>query len=201
MTFLQTSSHVLGITNAHVADEIAKWKDKENIILKVGTAVLDPHRRFIAKHSDLDLATFNLSGVFLSTALQSAGTVTSWPPTPPREGDPVLMGGFPAIYREELDQGGTRFQFGWFAGKVSTVSARNIGLALDIENSISVTDKRMPSSVNLGGWSGGPVFRVVDENLLERIELTGVIYQYQESYEIAPAHPLTDLNEDGTFNG
>ena len=40
----------------------------------------------------------------------------------------------------------------------------------------------------------------VEENLLERLELTAIIYEYSNIYGIALAHPLTDLLPDGTFH-
>lgn len=50
-------------------------------------------------------------------------------------------------------------------------------MVLDISNSIATSPTRIPVDADLGGWSGGPVFRVVEENLLERLELTAIIYE------------------------
>lgn len=72
-------------------------------------------------------------------------------------------------------------------------------MVLKIETSKSTSSKRIPSNADLGGWSGGPVFRVVDSDGLERLEIAGIIYEYSASYEIVFAHPLLSFAEDGNF--
>jgi hypothetical protein len=78
-------------------------------------------------------------------------------------------------------------------------SEQNVGMVLEISTSNSVSVNRIPANADLGGWSGGPVFRVVDSGNIERLELAAIIYEYSETFEIALAHPLTDLAPDGTF--
>lgn len=197
ITFVRTQSHVLGITNKHVADGLASCTDYVSSGLQIGGARLDP-ARLIARHPDFDLATFDLSDVFLATSGHYAATVSTWPPTAPSVGDPVMYGGFPASYREDRD-GSIDFGFATFAGKVQSVSDRNIAMVLEIERSESFSSSRIPPNANLCGWSGGPVFRLVDSNSIERPELSAIIYEYSESWEIAFAHPLSSLAEDGTF--
>jgi hypothetical protein len=97
MTFLRTNGQVLGITNAHVADAIKHCDDELDKRCQVGGAYLDPGR-LNARHPTLDLATFQLSDVFLNAAEGNrplgAATVTIWPPKRPSEGDSVLFGGY-----------------------------------------------------------------------------------------------------------
>ncbi len=201
MTFIRSDSEVLGITNAHVADRITHCKDELGKRCQVGAAYFDP-TRLIARDPILDLATFHLSDVFLNEVAAPkpaiAATVTIWPPKPPSEGEPVLYGGYPGCYREHSG-GSVSVSFAWFAGKVQSVSPNNIGMVLDIENSVATSPTRIPRDADLGGWSGGAVFRIVEENLLERLELTAIIYEYTDTYGIALARPLTSLLPDGTF--
>jgi hypothetical protein len=150
----------------------------------------------------MDLASFRLSDVILASAggLEKShpATVTNWPPTPPSEGDVVLFGGYPAIYR--LDRGDNAdFLFTWFAGKVACASDKNVGMVLEIAKSKSFSSSRVPPNADLGGWSGGPVFSVIDSNGIERLELAAIIYEYSPTSEIALAHPLSKLEEDGNF--
>jgi hypothetical protein len=134
-------SQVLGVTNKHVADGLASCTDYVSSGLQIGGARLDP-ARLIARHQDLDLATFQLSDVFLATSGHNAATVSTWPPKAPSEGDPVIYGGFPASYREDYD-GTIDFGFAIFVGKVQSVSDRNIAMVLEIERSESLSS----------GWS------------------------------------------------
>jgi hypothetical protein len=198
ITFVCTpQSQVLGVTNKHVADGLASCTDYVSSGLQIGGARLDP-ARLIARHQDLDLATFQLSDVFLATSGHNAATVSTWPPKAPSEGDPVIYGGFPASYREDYD-GTIDFGFAIFVGKVQSVSDRNIAMVLEIERSESFSSNRIPPNVDLGGWSGGPVFRLVDSDGIERLELCAIIYEYSPSFEIAFAHPLGSLDDDGNF--
>ena len=109
-----------------------------------------------------------------------------------------MFGGYPGIYREENAEN-VDFLFTWFAGKVASASENQVGMALEIETSRSYSRSRVLPHADLGGWSGGPVFTVVDAEGIERLELSAIIYEYSESYQITFAHPLRDLAEDGTF--
>lgn len=211
ITLLHTAKELLGITNAHVADALANCTDQIGNRCQIGGAYLDP-ARLMAKHPSLDLATFRLSSVVIGQIAllndgsvgegfkHQAATVTNWPPAPPIEGAPVMYGGFPGAYRKKLDDGNVNFGFFWFATKVQSVSEKNIGMVIERESSVSIGEVVLPDKADLGGWSGGPVFRIVEQNLLETLELCGVIYEYSAETGIVLAHPLTDLNPDGTFN-
>jgi hypothetical protein len=211
MTLLRTDEQVLGITNAHVAEALAGCKDENGYRCQVGGACLDPNR-LIAKHPSMDLATFRLSEVLLGQigvlndgtvgrgAVHQPATVTSWPPVPPNEESAAMYGGYPGAYRSRLQDGNLQFGFFWFATKVQTVSERNVGLLIDPNNSISLGKVKLQSGADLGGWSGGPVFRVIQENSIERLQVSAIIYEYSTDTGIVLAHPLTDLKADGTFN-
>ena len=111
-----------------------------------------------------------------------------------------MFGGFPAIYRKSRDDGSVDFSFAWFAGKVQSSSRKTIGIVLDIARSIVTSPlPRIPANADLGGWSGGPVFRIIDEGRIERLELAAIIYEYSPINEITLAHPLLDLAKDGNF--
>lgn len=208
MTFLRTDEELLGITNKHVARSVAESAEAGKNC-KVGGAPLEPDR-LIAEHRQFDLATYRLSDVLLANvglladgsgdpAKHQPATVTEWPPVPASEGAPVMYGGYPGDHRSSLADGNVEFGFFWFANKVLSLSDRNIGMVINSENSISVGDRPIKAGSDLGGWSGGPVFRVIQENAIERLELSGIIYECSGDTGIVLAHPLIDLNPDGTF--
>ena len=209
MTFLRTEQQVLGITNAHVADAVAGCTEEIGHQCQVGGAYLDPSW-LIAKHPSMDLATFRLSDIVLSqTAIMrdgsigdskhQAATVRTWPPALPSDRSPVMYGGYPGAHRTAKPDGNLEFGFFWFANQVQSISDTNVGMVINVDHSISVGSKTLPAGADLGGWSGGPVFRVVEENKIERLELAAIIYEYSSSTGIVFSHPLTDLKPDGTF--
>ena len=194
VTFLRTTEAVLGITNAHVADGLANSNDRG---WQLGNAQFDPNR-IIARNSNLDLATYLLSDVFLSTVGKDAATVSDWPPSRPSMDDPIALGGYPGMYRK-VSGGNVSFGFAWFAGKVTVEGDATIGLVLNLDESIATTPERIPAHANLGGSSGGPVFRIVESNGIERLELAAIIDQCSSVSETILARPLSVLVPDGTF--
>jgi hypothetical protein len=208
MTFLKTESKLIGLTNKHVSRAISEC-GQQGRRCNLGGTELDPNR-LIVEHPEKDLATYELSDVLLGNVgilidgkaqpnKHQPATVTTWPPKPPKEGAPVLYGGYPGCERAPLNDGNVTFGFFWVANKVGNASDRNISMVMNLEESISVGQRRLEQGVGLGGWSGGPLFRLVDENLIEHLELSAIIYEYSANTGIVFAHPITDLNPDGTF--
>lgn len=195
MTFLQTPTRIVGLTNKHVATKISSLADDPNITLQLGGARFDPDR-LIDVHPDLDLASYDVSDVLLATAGHMAGTVTEWPIQLPSESDALIVGGWPAVFREPTSEDRTDFGFLWVAGRINGVSDRMISINLQLENSTAISESFAVAGTDLGGWSGGPVFRCIDTGLIEHIEVCGLIF---EGSIVAFAHPLTSLNDDGTF--
>jgi hypothetical protein len=102
------------------------------------------------------------------------------------------------MYRE-ANAGKVKFGFTWFAGRANVEGDATVGIALHLDESIATTPERIPSYPNLGGCSGGPVFRIVDSNGIERLELAAIIDQCAQASETVLARPLSTLAEDGTF--
>jgi hypothetical protein len=198
MTFVSTGKEILGITAGHVADEcLQAYQANPNRQCQVGGAAFDPVSRLIARDKELDLATFRLSEPFVASALVSWASTVSWPPRAIRAGEIVLYGGFAARRRLE-EEGSIDFYFANFIGRLQSASSERYGLVLNIGESQSTGAARIPEHADLGGWSGGPVYRI-EENPLTYLELAGIIYEYSSEYEIAMAHPLTRIARDGLF--
>ena len=52
---------------------------------------------------------------------------------------------------------------------------------------------------NTGGWSGGPVFRSVEDELITRLELIGIIYQWSSWGPTVMARHADAVQADGTL--
>ncbi len=200
MTFVDTGEALLGLTAGHVAKDIRSNCDgRPGYGCQVGAAELDP-ARLIAIHPTLDLASFRLSEPFLAAALNSAVTVPTWPPRPMVQRDLVMYGGYPGMFRDEGD-GRLDVGFVWFAALVESASEHQAGTVLRIEQSLTAGVERVPAHANLGGWSGGPVFRLLEGHTVERLELAGIIYEYTSDTEIVLAHSLKAVRPDGSLDG
>ena len=89
--------------------------------------------------------------------------------------------------------------FLYFVGKVESSSPRHFGMSLKIANSYSHGYERVPPNTDLGGWSGGAVFRVVEDPIVARLEIAGIIYEYSPTSEIVFAHAVSCLGNVGKF--
>jgi hypothetical protein len=190
----------LGITAGHVADKIRSTK---LAISQLGAGHFDPGS-LIQRSRYLDLATFRLPRAAVVASGHKAFRVRSWPLPPLRVRDLVLFGGHPGSLRNELpDKYDVAFL--WFATLAESVSETNIGFALNISASLSAGPERLPEDADLGGCSGGPVFRLTetpeyDGGLDVKFELVGTIYEYNPGFGILFAHGLTSLRGDGRFD-
>ena len=204
MTFVNTGQEVLGITAGHVADRVKECCDgRPGHGCQVGGAELD-HGRLIARHPILDLATFRLSATFVITAgLHGAASVTHWPPLPPVDGEKLLFGGYPGIYRKENEAAGQYdVTFAHFGVSASSVHEDRFAIGpLGIAEAFSLGGDRdrIPPQVDLGGMSGGGVFRVIESGLIARPEVLGIVYGGYQPFEVVLAHPLSVMKQDGTF--
>jgi hypothetical protein len=204
MTVVDTGEAVLGITAGHVADRILECcDDRSGRRCQIGSAFL-PLDSFIARHTDLDLATFRLSQSLVSEAGRQPAVVPAWPPGPPVFGELVMLGGYPGIYRRaNVAQGIFESDFSSFGARISDVDERSFSVEIPLANSFSVSEKLMPPNVDLAGASGGGVFRLVEtfaqNQLTARLELIGIIYYGSPGYEVIRAHPIDSITVSGDY--
>jgi len=158
----------------------------------------------VARHPILDLATFRLSNTFITTAgLHAAATIIHWPPRPPIDGEKVLFGGYPGVYRNENEKPSEYdVTFAHFGVSVNSVHEDHFTIGpLGIAEAFSLGGdrNRIPPQVDLGGLSGGGVFRVIESGLIARPELLGIVYEGHQQFEVVFAPPFTSMRPDGTF--
>jgi hypothetical protein len=107
----------------------------------------------------------------------------------------VVYGGYPGVLREEKGAI-AELPFQWIAGRVGDVSDQNAVLEPQFE-----TSEWLGSETNSdpGGWSGGPVFRYVEENLIARLEIVGFIYEFPWGQAVLARH-ADFVAADGSLN-
>jgi hypothetical protein len=199
ISFVSTGSEILGVTAGHVADACIEHQQRlPDQTLQVGGARFDPLRSLIERSDKWDLATFRLSEVFVNTAGRNIASVRSWPPAAPKIGDTLILGGFPAKYRHDL-RSQIVIDFVSLIGQPQSANDERFGMVLDLATSIPTTHKVMPPQTDLGGFSGGPAFRLV-ESPFTYVELVGVVYEGLTELEILRGHPLALIAEDGHFH-
>jgi len=198
MTLLNSGQGFLGVTAGHVADAIAA--EAGNLeSCQVGGAVLDP-TTLVARSLALDLASYRAEAEVVRASGHLAFPIRSWPLQAASDRDMVMFCGYPGYDRRE-SSGRYDVPFLWFAGLVQASPDSKLGFALNIKTSLCAGNDRIPDNADLGGCSGGPVFRLTEEavgnGLRATFELVGVVSEYASAYELLIAHPVTDLNPDG----
>ena len=202
MTLVAPGTGFLGLTAGHVAAGIRRHCAGDRPC-QLGAVALSPDA-LIDQRRDPDLATFRVDVGVLAASRHLAFPVASWPAPAATTKDILLFGGYPgSLRREGNDQYDVAFV--WFAGRAQSVSQRHMGLVLNIKQSICVGADRVRSNANLGGCSGGPVFRIVDEaakgGQIVRFELVGIVYEYSSRLQLLFAHHLGAIQSDGRIMG
>jgi hypothetical protein len=134
-----------------------------------------------------DIATFDIPEVFVGASGRNPKThhhAVQWPPTRAQKFDVVMYGGFPGVLREEKGHV-AELPFQWVAGRVNDVSEQNIVLEPDFQ---TMRWQGSETNDNPGGWSGGPVFRSVEDGPIARLELVGFIYEFPLEQAVLARH-------------
>ena len=194
--FLDTGSRRIAFTADHVlAQYIADIERDSEVVCQFGSATVAPETRIIDRNPNLDLATIDVSDVLVGSTGGSFHLPITWPTKPLLESDALLLGGYPGTLRVEKAVTAD-LPFQWIAGKVNSTSNSNIGIHLDLANLHWPLHPGETFNKQLGGMSGGPVFRFVSYPI-ERLELVGVIYEYHEGYELMLARPAQFIHSNG----
>ena len=160
------------------------------------TFTFEPESRLIQADHELDLATYDFSEVTANAVGVDVHFAPAWPPIV-LDGDVGIVGGWPwSLSSAEI--GTVAHQFLHFAVRLQVHSADGIGAAVFTSTSIPWGENALPLGTNLGGMSGGPVFRLVAEPIMH-LRLVGIVYEYHTEFELILARPLTLVASDGSI--
>lgn len=195
--FVHTGERLIGVTADHVYKKYLEDKARYKVFeCQFGGSTVDPEHYLIARSERSDLATFDIPSVLVSAAGSSVHHPPQWPTESVREREVVLFGGFPGILREAKDIEAS-FPFQTFVTATIAVSPDNIKLHVDLPNLHWPLHDGEKINPELGGQSGGPVFRVVEGAPIDRLELVGFIYEYSPSLDVMLARHASMVAPDG----
>jgi hypothetical protein len=196
VTVVDPGTGPLAITAEHVYR--AYLKDKEEfpeVECQFGNVTLEPENYLVEANPGLDIATFNLPGVLLAATGVTTHTIPLWPPEPMTQGEIAILGGYPGKRRNERP-GFLDSDFVTFISRVSQASDSHMAFQLNLAESHWPAGENIGTSPDLGGMSGGPVFRL-REGPIERLEFVGVVYQAHTEFEIVRARQATHIEKNG----
>jgi hypothetical protein len=197
--FVHTGKRLLGITAAHVHLECASiLKRDPGIACQLGAHTFDPDRCLLAIDEHWDLAVYGLSELQVNATGARIHHAPEWPPVV-ADGDGYVIGGWVWSLSEDRGNNATHYFLHFIAG-LKTRSENQLGIVTGTSTSIPWGNHPLPSGTNLGGMSGGPVYRVSERAGLVKMMLVGIVFEYQPSYEIAFARPLSLIDEQGAIS-
>lgn len=198
MCFLNTGQKTLGVTASHVYAQYLFDKERNGeIVCQIGSSRIEPERYLIADDKSRDLVTFEVPEFLITAAGVSAQQISKWPPAPLQEKEIVICGGFPGLLKSEKAKN-AEFPFVTFIDRVSQSSEDHVSVYLNIRNSFWPAGESLSQEPDLGGMSGGPIYRFYSEPL-ERLELAGFIYEANQSYELIFSRHVREIQADGTI--
>lgn len=202
VTMVRTPKGALGITADHVVEDCLAAFDGGGICVQIADASAhDLHSRVLARSKELDLATFDMTGLVDRLGWPDKSPLTSWPPVPPEEGRGILIGGYPGGERVPL--GPRDVSFGLFTALAvaRTVTDDQISCLFDREHMVDVGDiATMPPNTDLGGISGGPLITTLESaNHLVSYRLGGIVSEAHPGLEKVFAKRVDLIRDDGRF--
>jgi hypothetical protein len=195
--FLQTGKRLIGVTAHHVFEHYHTAKaEHPDIRCQFGGVTIEPEARLIAESTVLDLATFDVFEVIVTAAGGFPYAAVTWPSSEVSVNDVLLYGGYPGALRGE-HEATADLPFQWFAGTPISVTTENLKLHIDWGNFHQPLKGQRRDNVDMGGFSGGPVFRLVPALPVERLELVAFIYEWQPALSLLFARPSHYIADNG----
>lgn len=198
---INTGEKTICVTAGHVYSKYLEHKREfADIECQVGSVRVQLEDYLIDHNTSLDLATFELPPILLASSRVSAHGAPEWPPKQLLESEIVILGGYPGMLRiEQSGKLGTPFVS--FIARVTQSSSDHSAIQLNLEDSYwpDGSGGLAPQS-ELGGMSGGPLFRYRSETL-EYFELVGFIYEASTSYGILFARHASCIDGAGKIAG
>lgn len=194
--FVNTGSRLLAMTANHVLDAyVSDRGTKPAIKCQFGSVPFEPAARVISTDASLDLAVIDVSEVVVSGSGSSTHHAVRWPPEKLVEGETVVLGGYPGGMRVP-GTGAVEFSFVSFIGQVTDSGPDRINISLDLKGVKWSPGPPPYPDFDLGGMSGGPIFRV-RSGLVETLELAGIVYQYGPLLEVVQGRHLESVASSG----
>lgn len=196
VTFVNTGIATLAISANHVYERYLQ--DKANIPhtkCQFGGVTVEPERYVVSVNAALDIVTFELPSVLVAGSGATVHNAPKWPPDRLQQSELVIFGDYPGHRRTERE-GALDTDFVVFISRVTQSSDDHVSVYLNIPESHWPRGESVGERPDLGGASGGPVFRYRTEPI-EMMEFAGVIYESSQEYELVFARHASHISSEG----
>jgi hypothetical protein len=198
VTFVNTGSRIIAVSANHVYEQYLKDKSATpSLKCQFGGVTVEPERYVIDSDKGLDLVTFDLPVVLATATGVTIHNSPVWPPAQLNVSEIVILGGYPGNRRSESSNT-LNSDFVSFISRISQSSDDHVSVYLNMPDSHWPQGEKLANSPDLGGISGGPVFRLVTEPL-ESLEFVGVVYESSQTYELVFCRHASFIRSDGNL--
>ena len=196
---VHTGERLLGITAAHIHAEIAARLDEGlSTWCQLGGHTFDPVARLIDTDKHLDVATYDLSEVQVAASGHRAHRPPKWPPDPLALDDICVVGGYPWELSFDPTATSRTQMFLHFVAHLDDSSNSTSVVLIKPDTSTAWTSRGLGPGTNLGGLSGGPVFRFTEvPGQLSTLTMSAVTSEY--GLDVIFARPLSFVSADGSL--
>ena len=190
ISYVDTGTRKIGVSASHVYQRYlghVAQNGSPAIECQFGGSTIYPEQVLIDQSAEWDIVTFAIPEVFVGASARNPKThhcAQKWPPERVRQSDVVLYGGGPGTLREERGSVAD-FPFQWVVGRVGDVAQNNVVVEPDFA---TMQWQGGETNDNPGGWSGGPVFRVVEDTAIARLELIAFISEFVSEQAVLARH-------------
>jgi hypothetical protein len=202
VTMIRTPARVIGLTAEHVVEECLAAFDSGGVCVQLADASAhDLRGRLIARSRELDVASFDMTGLVDRLGWKDKAPLTSWPPIPPQEGRGIMIGGYPGCERQTIGKRDVSFGLFTALAVARTVTDDQISCLFEREHMVDTGDiPTMPPSTDLGGISGGPVITTMEsEGHFVTFRLGGIVSEAHPELEKVFAKRVDFMKDDGRF--
>lgn len=195
LCFVNTGARLVGITAAHIHRAVMLAKANQPLTHgQVGGHSFDPERALVDIDDDLDIVVYALSEIQAAAARAHVHSPYSWPPTIDDK-QAHIVGGW--LWNLAENQGAeVTHYFAHYIAKLTDVTDRSLIVSIGTSTSVPWGKSRIPPGTNLGGMSGGPIYRL-QERPLVLPHMVGITSEYHQGLEFVPGRPLSLVGADG----
>lgn len=198
---VHTGEKTICVTADHVyAQYLAHIEQYDDVECQMGNVRVRLEEFLIDRDAAVDIATFEISRILVAGSGIRIQTAHAWPPANLTEKEIVLLGGYPGFLRGERT-GAVDSSFAAFFAPVAQSSESHSAFQLNLGDSYwPDRSGGIPEHSDLGGMSGGPIFRYRSEPV-EFLELAGFIYEASADFELIRGRHASCIRAAGDIEG
>jgi hypothetical protein len=180
---VDTGEKTICVTADHVYAQYLEHIERQDVECQMGNVRVRLEEFVVDRDAAVDIATFAISPILVAGSGIRVHAAHTWPPANLAEKEIVVLGSYPRFRRRERT-GAVDSSLATFFAPVAQSSESHNAFRLNLGDSYWPDGSGgVPQRSELGGMSGGPIFRCHSEPV-EFLELAGFFYEASAEFEL-----------------